>query len=86
MGEPFGMLRVLRISAERTNFLRVVIREDETFGALDCCSHIECSFMLSLFLPTPAEPEGARAYNLVEARLLLRAVVLAVNFIFHQFL
>jgi len=27
---------------------------------------------------------GARAYNLVEARLLLRAVVLAVNIIFHH--
>jgi hypothetical protein len=98
------MLRVLRISAERTNFLRIVVREDEKSGALDCCSRIECSFMLSLFLPTPAEPEekvifgfaepvararlhgstGARAYNLVGARLLLRAVVLTVNLIFHQ--
>ena len=30
------------------------------------------------------DPTGARAYDLVEARLLLRAVVFAVNFIFHH--
>ena len=96
------MLRVLHISAEPTNFLHMVVPDDDS-PAHSIVGRVSNVLSCSRSLYTPAESEekvifgfaesvslarlhgsfGARAYNLVEARLLLRAGVLAIKFIFH---
>ena len=53
---------------------------------LVCVRWREIALSQSPFARTRGHRAGSLIYSLVEARLLLRAVVLAVNLIFHQFL
>jgi len=65
-GGAFGILRVIRISPERTDFLRIGVRaEDGTIHSI-VAPVSQCSFMLSFVTPTAAEPEEKVIFGFAE--------------------
>ncbi len=56
-GGAFGMLQAIRISPEGTDFLRIVVRDEAGTAHQIVAPVSQCSFMLSLVVPTTEEPE-----------------------------
>ena len=56
-GGAFGVFRAIRISAERANFLRVVVRSDDDRIHSIIAPLSQCSIMLSFVVPSKDKPE-----------------------------
>ena len=55
-GGVFGVMRVLRITPEGHDFLSIVVRDERGQPHTILAPVSQCSFMLSVFVPTAAEP------------------------------
>jgi hypothetical protein len=56
-GGAFGILQAVRISPEGTDFLRIVVKDEGGTAHQIVAPVSQCSFMLSLAVPTTEEPE-----------------------------
>lgn len=56
-GGAFGIVQAIRISPEGTDFLRIVVRDEGGTAHQIVAPVSQCSFMLSLVVPTTEEPE-----------------------------
>jgi len=65
-GGAFGMLRVIRISAEGTDFLRIGVTAEDGSVHFIVAPVSQCSFMLSFVKPTADEPEEKVIFGFAE--------------------